>query len=77
MSPLHRIGDLLRSALLGLPLGAVRALFVLSLTVLLVWVLRLPRGATSPHEAPTRPSENLKVWAALALAIQIAIYLFF
>ena len=75
MTPLHHIGEFVRDALLGIPLWAVRALFVGSLVVLLVWVLRLPRTATTPREGARRWDENLKGPAALAVVIQLLVYL--
>ncbi|MEW6306805.1 MAG: hypothetical protein AB1705_25345 [Verrucomicrobiota bacterium] len=65
---------MIRNALLHVPLGAARALFLLVLVALLVWVLRLPRGQTSPGEGQVKLSENLKLWTAVTLGIQIAIY---
>ncbi|NOX55349.1 MAG: hypothetical protein GXP27_13115 [Planctomycetes bacterium] len=74
MTPLHVVGDFLRSWLLRVPLEAVQVLFVLLPTVLLIWVLRLPRSETTPPDGHGGWSENLKFGAALALLIQIAIY---
>ena len=76
MTPLHHFGETLRVALLGIPLSAVRMLFVGSLVVLLAWVLCLPRERTTPDGRAARWDENLKLAAALALAVQIAIYAF-
>jgi hypothetical protein len=45
------------------------------LVVLLLWVLWLPREQTTPDAANAAPMRNLKIWAALALGIQILIYL--
>ncbi|MCA9178879.1 MAG: hypothetical protein KDB14_30660 [Planctomycetales bacterium] len=75
MTPLHYIGDFLRAALGAVPLTLVRALFVGTLIALLVWVLRLPAEATSPPGGAKRWDENLKVGAAVALVLQILIYL--
>ena len=75
MTPLHTLGELLRNALGSIPLGLVRLLFVGSLVVLLIWVLRLPREETSPPGGRRRWDENLKLSASLALVIQIVIYL--
>ena len=75
-TPLHALGDFLRELLAQIPLSAVRLLFVLVPAALLVWVLRLPRSETTRTGAETRWDENLKLWAGLALAIQIAIYAF-
>jgi hypothetical protein len=74
VSVLHQIGDLLREALLAVPLWAARVLFLALPVVVLVWVLTLPGAETRPPGRPARASENLKIWAALALVIQIVIY---
>ncbi len=74
MTPLHDFGELLRQALQTVPLLTVRILFVASLVALLVWVLSLPQSATTPPGGAKRWDENLKLGAALALAIQILIY---
>ena len=75
MTPLHHIGEFVRDALLAIPLWAVRILFVGSLVALLVWVLRLPRTATTPPEGARRWDENLKGPAALAVVIQLLVYM--
>lgn len=75
-TPLHALGDFLRDLLSQVPLPAVRLLFVLIPLALLVWVLSLPRSETTRTGAETRWDENLKLWAGLALAIQVAIYAF-
>ena len=75
MTPLHQFGDAVRDLMLSIPLPAVRALFVLTLVAVLVWVLRLPASATTPPEGAKRWDENLKVGAAFALLLQIAVYL--
>ena len=77
MSPLHQIGETIRQALLSIPLGAARAIFLLFLAALLVWVLTLPREQTRPpksERANVRLSENLKFWAAVSLVLQLVIY---
>lgn len=74
MTPLHHLGDALREAMLAIPLTAVRALFLLTLTAVLLWVLRLPRSETTPPAGAGRWDENLKVGAAAALLAQIAVY---
>lgn len=75
MTPLHALGNALRDLLSQIPLSAVRVIFVLLLVVLLIWVLSLPRSETRPPGEP-RWDANLKLWAAIALLIQIAIYSF-
>ena len=77
MTPLHVFGLWIRNTLLEIPLPAVRALFVATLAVVLIWVLLLPRTATTPHNGTGRWDENLKFVAALALGIQIFVYLWF
>ena len=77
MSPLHQIGEGIRNLLLSIPLGAARAIFLLFLAGLLVWVLTLPKAQTRPPEserAKVRLSENLKFWAAVSLVLQLVIY---
>jgi hypothetical protein len=74
MTILHQIGDSLRNLLLAVPLAWARGLFVGSLLALFLWVMTLPRSETSPPRGATRWDENLKLWAGIALVIQIAIY---
>lgn len=74
MTPLHHFGEAVRNLMLLVPLPVVRGLFLLSLLVLLVWVLRLPAAATTPVGGARRWDENLKFGAALALLLQIVIY---
>lgn len=77
MTPLHSFGESLRQLLQAIPLGWVRLLFVGTLVVVLLWVLRLPRSETTPVDGATRWDENLKLGAGLALIAQILIYSFF
>jgi len=71
VTPLHHIGELVRSVLAGIPPGALRVLFVALPTVVLIWVLRLPRQVTTSDGGKYI---DLRWIAALALLIQIAIY---
>jgi hypothetical protein len=75
MTPLHHLGEALRQALLHVPLGLVRAGFIALLAGLALWVACLPRAQTTPDGAKPKWSENLKVWTAITLGIQIVIYL--
>ena len=77
MTPLHQFGEFIRGLLLQVPLGAARALFILLFVVLLVWVLTLPKAQTTPPKENPTLGENLKIWAAISLALQIMIYLLF
>ena len=74
MTPLHYIGGFVRNLLLQVPLPMVRVLFLAVPILLLIWVLRLPREATTPPQSTGRTGENLKIGAAVALVIQIVIY---
>ncbi|MEZ6059001.1 MAG: hypothetical protein R3C19_01425 [Planctomycetaceae bacterium] len=74
MTPLHRIGDFLRHALGEIPIPLVRILFVGSFIVLLIWVLLLPRSATTAPNGSGRAGDNLKTGAVVTLVIQILIY---
>ena len=76
MSWLHYIGDAVRNSMAQIPLPIVRALFVLALASLLVWILLLPAEQTRPPDRPARRGENLRFWAALAIGVQLLIYLF-
>lgn len=73
MTPLHHIGNFIRELMVPIPLWCVRGLFLGTLITVLIWVLKLPRETTTPENA-THWYQNLKIWACLALAIQIAIY---
>lgn len=77
MSPLHQLGESIRQLLLQVPLGVARALFILLIAALLVWVLTLPKAQTMPPNREPRLTENLKFWAALSLLIQMVIYSLF
>ncbi|MBG85899.1 MAG: hypothetical protein CMO80_03240 [Verrucomicrobiales bacterium] len=74
MTPLHHIGELFRNLSLAIPMGAVRVIFLALLIGLLIWVLRLPKEATTPPEGTGKAPENLKLWASVALGLQILIY---
>jgi hypothetical protein len=77
VTPLHSVGQFLRELLAQVPLPVARALFLAVPAVLLVWVLRLPRAETTSPAGRGRWDEDLKVWAGLALLIQIVIYSLF
>ena len=73
MTPLHWIGEQVRALLQAIPLWCVRCLFVGLLVGLLIWVLRLPRSATTDPNG-SESSVDLRWGAAAALVIQIVIY---
>ena len=74
MTPLHHIGNLVRELLLQIPLPVVRGLFIALPVAVLIWVLTLPREATTDPEGTGRWNTNLKTGAAVALLMQIVIY---
>lgn len=74
-TPFHAIGDFLRTMLQQVPLSTVRWLFIACLVAVLVLVLRLPSNQARSDVGSGRWDENLKIWATLALLIQIAIYI--
>ena len=74
MTPLHHFGDAVRTAMTAIPLPAVRGLFLVTLLALLIWVLRLPARRPPRPGGAKRWDENLKVAAAFALLMQLAIY---
>ena len=73
-TPLHIVGDFLRNAFAAIPMIGARLLFVSLLAILLFWVLTLPKEAVTREGSGGRPAENLRWWAALALLIQLIIY---
>jgi heme/copper-type cytochrome/quinol oxidase subunit 2 len=76
MTPLHHIGDFFRDLVLLVPLWAARTIFVFVLLVVFIWVLRLSPERVSPCEIEERNwTNNLKLWAAIAIGLQIIIYL--
>ena len=74
MTPLHTIGEFFRNALLTIPLPAVRVLFVTLQVALLIWVLTLPKSATTPPDGSGGWAANLKIWASLAVLVQVVVY---
>jgi len=76
MTPLHHIGEFIRQILTAIPLPMVRLLFAVFFLTLIVWVWRLPRERWAPSlDGETGLTANLKLWALVALGIQLALYL--
>ena len=73
MTPLHQIGEFFRDLLGRVPLSVAQAMFIAVPALLLVWVLFRPRRESVPDET-ARWFKDLRLWAAAALVIQIAIY---
>jgi hypothetical protein len=74
---LHTVGDQLRELFASIPLPVVRWVFLAVPVLLLVWVLLLPRRAVTPPTGTGRWDENLRLWAAVTLIMQIIIYSIF
>jgi hypothetical protein len=70
---LHWIGDTLRSLFLMIPLTVARGLFLAVFFVLMVWIVQLPKSATTPHPNSAW-HEDLRIWAWLALLFQLFAY---
>lgn len=78
MTPLHHIGDFIRGLLVAIPLPVAKGLFLLFFLAIMFWVARLPRErCQAPEGSASGPGSNLKLWALVALALQVLLYLLF
>lgn len=76
MTPLHLFGDFIRELVVAVPLPIARGIFVVVLLVVFIWVLCLsPDRVSPPAEEERNWTNNLKLWAAIAIGLQIIIYL--
>lgn len=73
MTILHWIGEHLRNAFLQVPMWVARGLFLAVFFVLMVWIVQLPKSETTPS-ANSPWHEDLRIWAWLALLIQLFVY---
>jgi hypothetical protein len=71
---LHWIGESLRQQLDRVPLSTARWMFIALFLALMFWIVQLPSTATNPTDRPSKWYDDLKVWAWLALILQIVIY---
>jgi hypothetical protein len=77
-TPIHDFGDWLRAALQSIPLTTVRGAFLAFLLIAWLGVLLAPAPQReADEERPARWDGKLKLWASLALFVQIVIYLVF
>ena len=77
MTLLHWIGDTLRQQLDLIPLSTARWLMIGLFLSLMFWIVQLPTDQTNPTDRPAKWSNDLKIWAWLALIFQILIYSLF
>jgi len=77
MTLFHWIGDTLRQQLELIPLSTARWLMIGLFLSLMFWIVQLPTDLTNPKDRPARWSNDLKIWAWLALIFQILIYSLF
>lgn len=77
MSPVHFIGEQLRSVFLMIPMWFVKGLFIAVPLTLMIWVVRLPTARAVPPGTTHRWDEDLRIWAWLALALQVLVYCIF
>lgn len=74
MTFLHSIGNVLRLQLESVPLGVARWLMIGVFLVLLFWVIQVPSRRATPADRPSIWLDDLRIWAWLALMIQVVIY---
>ena len=77
MTLFHWIGDTLRQQLDLVPLSTARWLMIGLFLSLMFWIVQLPTDQTNPKDRPAKWSNDLKIWAWLALIFQILIYSLF
>ncbi|HEY0982660.1 MULTISPECIES: hypothetical protein [unclassified Schlesneria] len=77
MTLFHWIGNTLREQLDLIPLSTARWLMIGLFLGLMFWVVQLPTDQTNPSDRTARWTDDLKIWAWLALIIQILIYSLF
>jgi hypothetical protein len=73
----HWIGDSLREQLDLIPLSTARWLMIGLFLAMMFWVVQLPSTTTNPTDRPPKWRYDLKIWAWLALFIQVVIYSIF
>lgn len=74
---LHWIGDQARTLCLQVPLPWVRGALIAIPIALMFWVILLPAHRTTPADRPATRTDNLKLWAWLALLGQVILYAIF
>jgi len=74
---LHWIGDTLRSQLQLVPIWGARWLFLGLLLVLMGWVVQIPGDQATPVGRRSQWYEDLRIWAWVALLMQLIVYSLF
>ncbi len=74
MTFLHWIGDALRQLFEQVPLSVAKWLLIGQFLALIFWVVQLRSSETTPQDHQSKWYEDLKIWAWLALMMQIVIY---
>ncbi len=67
----------LRELSLAIPMSVARGFFLLYFFILLIWVLRMKKSATSGELSGISKPVDLRPYAAMLLIIQIVIYIVF
>ena len=70
---LVEFGEHLRTLFLQIPLWIARGLFLGVFFMLMVWIVQMPKSATTPR-ADSPWHEDLRIWAWLALIVQMLVY---
>ena len=74
MTFLHWIGETLRLQLERVPLSVARWLLIGVFLVLMFWVVQLRSSEATPSDRQSKWYEDLRIWAWLALMMQVIIY---
>jgi hypothetical protein len=77
MNPLQYVGHQLRELFLLIPMWVVQGLFIAVPLLLMIWIIRQPEAAATPPGHSHRWDEDLRVWAWVALALQVVLYCVF
>jgi hypothetical protein len=77
MTFLHWIGETLTSQFDQVPLSTARWILIAVLLLLVFWVVQLPSNQATPDDRQSKWYEDLRLWAWIALMMQIVIYSIF
>ncbi len=74
MTFLHTIGEALRIQLEAVPLSIAKWLMIGVFLLMLFWVIQVSSRKATPADRSSIWFEDLRIWAWLALMIQVVIY---